>query len=69
MHPGAAVWVSGTSLQLHPLLTLPPRPMLHRQVWVHVADPSRWVAPGSLLAKEAEVSRGGTGCCSFCRVW
>ncbi|PRW58916.1 ribonuclease [Chlorella sorokiniana] len=24
------------------------------KVWVHIADPSRWVAPGSLLAQEAE---------------
>ena len=24
-----------------------------KQVWVHVADPSRWVAPGSALAREA----------------
>lgn len=26
---------------------------LWMQVWVHIADPSRWVAPGSPLAAEA----------------
>ena len=27
--------------------------MLAPQVWVHIADPSRWVAPGSPLDAEA----------------
>ena len=36
-------------------------PSLVLQVWVHIADPSRWVAPGSPLAQEAEVRRGRSG--------
>lgn len=46
-----------------PLFLTPPHAsaLPTSQVWVHIADPSRWVAPGSLLAKEAEVRLGGMG--------